>query len=106
MKRRRFTTDVYWCFCSVSISSGHTAKQRDKTAKNKHKAWLQFPLKSDIYIVSFRYTHSEKSIQVTTKPLHFSQVRGCEHTRENNHKLQTTFGDNLSKIYICRIYAL
>ena len=78
-----------------------------KTAKNKHKNLVTiFRLKSDIYIASFRYTHSEKSIQVTTKPLQFSQVRGCEHTRENNYKLQTTFLDNISKIYICRIYYL
>ena len=106
MKRRKFTTGVYWCFYSVSTSLGYTAKQREKTAKNKHKTLLQFSLESDIYMVSFRYTHSEKSIQATTNPLQFLQIRGGEHTRENNHKLQTTFWDNISKNYICRIYTL
>ena len=100
MKRRKFATDVYWCFCSVSTSSANTAKQREKTAKNKHKIWIPFSLKSDIYIVSFRYTHSEKSIQVATKPLQFSQVRGCEHTRENNSQIT----DNVSREYIKNLY--
>ena len=29
-ERLKFTTGVYWCFCSVSTSSGNTAKQREK----------------------------------------------------------------------------
>ena len=76
-ERRKLTTGVYWCFYSVSTSSGNTAKQqREKTEKINIKPGYSFCYILTSYSIHLNTRKHRNLLDNTNKSLHIFRRRG------------------------------
>ena len=101
-KRRRFTTGVYWCFCSVSVSVltsfGNTAKQREKTEKINIKPDYNFRYILTSYSIHLNTQKHRNLLDNTNKNLYtFSDVEGTYNTEQITTNRTSQRGRNYTK---------